>query len=282
MICLAIILRIFSRWYGGIAILWRTPPYVKREKGRYCPWQILAIVQTWVLQKMCSWWWDRPPLWIAWLCPSMKCVQFLQPHHVWRTSFGPSITLVAFAMHVEIWIYQTCTWQICKEQVCVTTANCLFDTDNDLPNIFLREDRMWWIFYPADKIPHLCTCRCDTDLTISPFTTRGRPTFSDKEYALLRVPPVKPGRPPLHAAAVWKKYFNRSSTTIRFLTVVDLIAPRNNCRNNMCQSPWGALHPALHELRGYGWLKLYGMEGEGGHRCFSKAKGPCCCSPLLM
>ena len=136
-------------------------------------------------------------------------------------------------------------------------------------------------FYPADKIPHLCTCRCDTDLTISPFTTRGRPTFSDKEYAL-RVPPVKPGRPPLHAAAVWKKYFNRSSTTIRFLTVIDLIAPRNNCRNNMCQSPWGALHPALHELRGYGWLKLYGMEGEGGHRCFSKAKGPCCCSPLLM
>ena len=86
----------------------------------------------------------------------------------------------------------------------------------------------------------------------------------------------------LHAAAVWKKYFNRSSTMIRFLTVVDLIAPRNNCRNNMCQSPWGALHPALHELRGYGWLKLYGMEGEGGHRCFSKAKGPCCCSPLLM
>ena len=133
-------------------------------------------------------------------------------------------------------------------------------------------------FLSSDKIPHLCTCRCDTDLTISLFTTRG-PTFSDKEYALRpqpSVPPVKPGLPSARCGCVEKISEIQPHTTdieLFFNCRRSVIAPGNNCRNNMCQSPWGALHPALHELRGYGWLKLYGMEGGGGPQVFQQGKG---------
>ena len=142
-------------------------------------------------------------------------------------------------------------------------------THNDLRQKYCSQRRS--DDFLSDKIRHLCTCCCDTDLTIPLFTT-----FSDKEYALRQLaPPVKPGPPSARAVEKISEFKPHGDLNC-FLTVIDLIGPRNNCRNNMCQSPWGALHPALHELRGYGWLKLYGMEGgEGeGHRCFSKAKAP--------
>ena len=90
------------------------------------------------------------------------------------------------------------------------------------------------------------------------------------------LPPVKPGLPALCTLWLCGKNIRISTADIElfFNCRRSVIAPGNNCRNNMCQSPWGALHPALHKLRGYGWLKLYGMERGGGHRCFSKAKGP--------
>ena len=120
---------------------------------------------------MHSWWQDRPPLWIAWsgLVWCMRCMQFLQPH-VWRTCFGPSITLAPFAMHDEIGKCQMCSQHLDSD---VLTRNlprasiCQHKlTHNDLPNVFLREDFLF------DKIRHLCTCCCDTDLTIPLYSQR--------------------------------------------------------------------------------------------------------------
>ena len=112
-----------------------------------------------------------------------------------------SVTLVALQC-----MRKSQMWGIGKSKNMYCSQNCLSSAHWRHPmtcQIFFSGKM---IFSPDKIRPHLCTCCCDTDLTISLFTRRA----ADKEYALRhRAPPVKPG-----PSMLWKKYQNLNRTRI--------------------------------------------------------------------